>query len=204
MQHLVAKFPFLLFLLLQLVQIESLTFSLKHFNAIHRTNSALPITRLHLSANDAAATPSEIKVKLNSDMKEAMKAKEKERLGAIRAILTAIKQKEVDDRVVVDDAEAVAIMAKLVKQRRESIASYAAAGRADLVESEEKEVAFISVYMPAQMSSDEVDNAIKTAIAKVDAKTVKDMGKVMGELRGPLQGKADMSDVGARIKKLLG
>lgn len=146
----------------------------------------------------------DLKGQLSIDMKEAMKAKEKERLSAIRAILTMIKQKEVDERLVVDDAEALAIMAKLVKQRKESISSYRAAQRLDLVAGEEAELNEILKYMPAQMTNDEIELAIKAAIAKIGATTIKDMGKVMAELRGPMQGKADMSQVGPSIKKLLG
>lgn len=146
----------------------------------------------------------DLKGQLSIDMKEAMKAKEKERLSAIRAILTLIKQKEVDDRVVVDDGEALVLMAKLVKQRKESITSYRAAGRLDLVAGEEAELQEILKYMPQQMSSEEIESLILAAIAKVGATTIKDMGKVMAELRGPMQGKADMSQVGPSIKKLLG
>ena len=151
-----------------------------------------------------AVNSSELKVKLNSDMKEAMKAKDKERLAGIRAISTAIKQKEVDERVVVDDEMAVAIMAKLVKQRKESIKSYQDAGRQDLVDNEQKELDVIITYMPQQLSTEEVDKMIDAAIVEVGATTVKDMGKVMGILRPKLAGKADVSAVGDIIKKKLG
>jgi len=137
-------------------------------------------------------------------MKAAMKAKEKERLAGIRAVLTAIKQKEVDERVVIDDKICIEIMAKLVKTRRESITSYSAAGRQDLVDQETAELNVIQSYLPAQLSDEEIEKLVKEAVAKVGAATIKDMGKVMGELRGPLAGKADMAKVGALIKKQLG
>jgi len=146
----------------------------------------------------------DLKSRLAADMKEAMKSKEKERLSAVRAIQTAIKQKEVDERVIVGEDECLAICAKLVKMRRESITSYKAAGRDELVAAEEAELKWIQEYMPAQMSPEDISNAIKSAIAKVGASSVKDMGKVMAELRPTLQGKADMSAVGPEIKKLLG
>jgi len=148
--------------------------------------------------------PGDLKARLAVDMKEALKSKEKERLSAVRAIQTAIKQKEVDERVTVGDDECLAICAKLVKMRRESITSYKAAGRDELVAAEEAELKWIQAYMPAQMSPEDISNAIKSAIAKVGASSVKDMGKVMAELRPTLQGKADMSAVGPEIKKLLG
>jgi len=151
----------------------------------------------------AAADPSSLKSRLAADMKQAMKDKAKGKLSAVRAIQTAIKQKEVDERVVVSDDEAIAIMAKLVKQRKESIASYLQAGRQDLVDVEEEEVKYIAEYMPKQMDSSEVDAAVADAIAKAEAKTVKDMGKVMAILRPLLAGKADMSAVGDKIKKAL-
>ena len=163
------------------------------------------ITKLCMSDATPAAAPvsSELKVKLNTDMKEAMKAKDKERLAGIRAISTAIKQKEVDERVVVDDEMAVAIMAKLVKQRKESIKSYLDAGRQDLVDNEQKELDVIIKYMPAQLSSEEVSKMIDAAILEVNATTIKDMGKVMAILRPKLAGKADVSEAGDMIKQKL-
>ena len=162
-------------------------------------------SRLHCAAATAAGggEGGGLKARLSTDMKEAMKAKDKAKLAAVRAIQTAIKQKEVDERVEVDDAGCLAIMAKLVKQRQESVASYRAAGRTELVEAEEQELASIQAYMPAQLTAEEIESAIKAAILKVDATTIKDMNKVMAELRGPLQGRADMSVVGPAIKKLL-
>lgn len=121
-----------------------------------------------------------------------------------RAIQTAIKQREVDDRIVVDDAEAVNIMSKLVKQRKESIKSYAESGRADLVAAEESELAVIQTYMPQQLSTEEVEKIIDETIARLGATTIKDMGKVMGELKTQLTGKADISSIGDSLKKKLG
>ncbi len=125
-------------------------------------------------------------------------------LASRRAIQTAIKQREVDDRIEVDDAEAVNIMSKLVKQRRESIKSYAESGRVDLVASEESELAVIQAYMPKQLSAEEVERAIDETIARLGATTIKDMGKVMGELKTKLAGKADLSSIGDSLKKKLG
>ena len=144
-----------------------------------------------------------LKTTLSKDMKEAMKAKEKLRLGAIRAIQTAIKQKEVDDRVEVTDDMAIEVMAKLVKTRRESVKSYEDAGRQELADNEKAEIEVIQSYMPAQMSDEEVAKAIEAVISEVGATTVKDMGKVMGKLRPMLAGRADMSTVGEKIKAML-
>lgn len=160
-------------------------------------------TPLRMCATPSAASSSPLRLLLSSDMKEAMKSKQKERLAAIRAIQTAIKQVEVDERRVLDAPEELAIMAKLVKTRKESIASYTAAGRADLADVEQTEIDFISTYMPQPLSSEKVEEMVSAAIAKVGALSIKDMGKVMGELRGPLSGLADMADVGALIKKRL-
>ena len=158
------------------------------------------------STVDTNAPPekvSEIKIKLQADMKDAMKAKQKSRLAGIRAIQTAIKQKEVDERIIVDDVEAIAIMTKLMKQRKESIKSYADSGRQDLVEVEEEELKVILSYMPEQMSSEAVEKLIDETISKLEATTIKDMGKVMAVLRPALAGKADTSVVGDLLKKKL-
>jgi uncharacterized protein YqeY len=136
-------------------------------------------------------------------MKEAMKAKEKTKLASIRAIQTAIKQKEVDDRVEVDDNLAIEVMARLVKSRRESVKSYTDAGRQELADVELAEIEVIQSYMPAQMTPEEVNLKISEVIAAVGATTVKDMGKVMGMLRPMLAGRADMSTVGDQIKSML-
>jgi uncharacterized protein YqeY len=144
-----------------------------------------------------------LKDTLSTDMKAAMKAKEKIKLGAIRAIQTAIKQIEVDEQKECTDDMAIGIMAKLVKSRRESVKSYTDAGRSELAEAEMEEINVIQSYMPAQMSQEEVNAAIADAIAEVGAASVKDMGKVMGILRPKLAGRADMSTVGESIKSML-
>lgn len=146
---------------------------------------------------------SDLKSTLSADMKAAMKAKEKLRLGAIRAIQTAIKQKEVDERIEVTEEMAIDVMAKLVKSRRESVKSYEDANRPELAENEKTEIEVIQGYMPAQMNEEEVAKAISDAITSVGAETVKDMGKVMGVLRPQLSGRADMSTVGEKIKAML-
>ena len=153
---------------------------------------------------DVVPSPtSEIKLRLSTDMKEAMKSKQKERLAAIRAIQTAIKQKEVDDRVIVDEDAAILIMSKLVKQRKESIKSYLDGGRSDLADAETVECNFIQSYMPTQLSQEEIAAVITESIRTINATTIKDMGKVMADIRPKLSGKADLSQVGEIIKKLL-
>ena len=150
------------------------------------------------SSNDVS-----FKVRLSADMKEAMKAKNKVQLGAIRAIQTAIKQKEVDDRVELDDTMIINILSKLVKQRRESIKSYLEANRQDLVEIEQAELDTIEKYLPKQLTEEEVEVLIDKCIVAASASTIKDMGKVMNLLRPLLTGKADMSNVGEKIKAKL-
>eukprot|EP01036_Dinobryon_divergens_P025680 gene25680-34253_t len=159
-------------------------------------------------APDSSAKPpttptSEIKLRLANDMKEAMRSKQKERLAAIRAIQTAIKQKEVDERVIVDEDAAILIMSKLVKQRKESIKSYLDGGRSDLADAETVECNVIQSYMPTQLSQEEIAAVITESIRIINATTIKDMGKVMADIRPKLSGKADLSQVGEIIKKLL-
>ena len=146
----------------------------------------------------------DVKTQLNGDMKNAMKNKEKEKLSAIRAIQTVIKQKEVDERIEVTDELAYQLMAKLVKQRKESIKSYQDANRPDLVEQEQLELDFIQAYMPKQLDAKEISDIVDATIAKLEAKTVKDMGKVVAELKTLLSGKADMSEVSTIVKGKLG
>ena len=142
----------------------------------------------------------DVKTQLNGDMKNSMKNKEKEKLSAIRAIQTVIKQKEVDERIEVTDEIAYQLMAKLVKQRKESIKSYQDANRPDLVEQEQVELDFIQAYMPKQLDAKEISDIVDSTIAKLEAKTVKDMGKVVAELKTLLSGKADMSEVSTMVK----
>ena len=146
----------------------------------------------------------DVKTQLNTDMKNAMKNKEKDKLNAIRAIQTVIKQKEVDERIDVNDEIAFQLMAKLVKQRKESIKSYQDANRMDLVEQEQLELDFIQSYMPKQLDTKEIENIVDSTIAKLEAKSVKDMGKVVSELKILLSGKADMSEVSTMVKGKLG
>jgi uncharacterized protein YqeY len=136
-------------------------------------------------------------------MKAAMRAKEPARLSAIRLILAAIKQREVDERVELSDAEVVAVLEKMVKQRRESIAQYEKASRTDLADAEKFELGVLTGYLPQQMSDSEVENALAAAISDSGATSVKDMGKVMALLKPRLAGRADMGKVSALVKAKL-
>lgn len=136
-------------------------------------------------------------------MKAAMKSGDKARLGVVRLILSAIKQVEVDERIVLDDQRTLAVLDKMVKQRRESIRQYGDAGRGDLVAVEEAEILVIQDFLPQALSDAEIDQMIGAAIAQSGAVSVKDMGKVMGLLKTDMQGRADMSVVGAKIKAAL-
>lgn len=144
-----------------------------------------------------------LKERISEDMKAAMRAKETARLGAIRLLLAAIKQKEVDERITLDDAATVTIVEKLLKQRRDSISQYDAAGRTDLADAERAEVAVLSAYMPAGLSEAEIDAAVAAAVSQTGAAGPADMGKVMGVLKPQLAGRADMAQVSAKIKAAL-
>ncbi len=141
--------------------------------------------------------------RIKDEMKAAMKSGNKARLGVIRLILSAIKQVEVDERIVLDDQRTVLVLDKMLKQRRESIRQYGDAGRNDLVAVEEAEILVIQDFLPQPLSADEIDQMISAAIAESGAVSVKDMGKVMGLLKTPMQGRADMSVVGVKIKAAL-
>jgi hypothetical protein len=148
---------------------------------------------------------SELKARLLSDMKSAMKAGEKERLGVIRLMMAAVKQqREVDDRVELSDEEVVGVLDRMVKQRRESIAQYDAAGRIDLSEVEKAEIDVIQTYLPQPLTVSEVDDLINSAIANTGASGISGMGRVMAVIKAPMQGRADMTVVSARVKSLLG
>ncbi len=136
-------------------------------------------------------------------MKAAMKAGEKDRLGVIRLIMAAIKQREVDERIQLDDAQVLAVLDKMVKQRRESITQFQSAGRDDLVAAEQAELGVIQEYLPQALSEEEVESLIKEALAESGASGVGDMGKVMAVLKPKMQGRADMSMVSLRVKSLL-
>jgi uncharacterized protein YqeY len=137
-------------------------------------------------------------------MKAAMRAGEKERLGVIRMITAAIKQREVDERITLDDAQVLAVLEKMIKQRKESLAQFQAGNRQDLVDKEGAEITLLTAYLPAQLSEAELDALIAEAIASTGAASIKDMGKVMGIIKSKAQGRADMGAVGAKIKAKLG
>jgi uncharacterized protein len=145
-----------------------------------------------------------LKDRITEDMKAAMRAGEKDRLATIRLMLAAVKQIEVDERIVLDEARMLSVLEKMVKQRKESIAQFESGGRADLVAKESAELAVIQAYLPEQMSDAELDAVIAEAIASTGAASIKDMGKVMGVVKGKAAGRADMAAVGARIKQKLG
>ncbi len=144
-----------------------------------------------------------IKDKILEDMKAAMRAKEKERLGTIRLILAALKQREVDERIVLNDEQILATLNKMIKQRRDSITQFEAGQRIDLAQKEAEEIRIIQQYLPAQLSSAEIEQAIAAVIQETGASSAKDMGKVMGALKTKLQGKADMAVVSAKVKERL-
>ena len=144
-----------------------------------------------------------LKEQITEDMKSAMRAKEAERLGTIRLLLAAIKQREVDERITVDDAGIITIIEKLIKQRKDSIEQFQKAGRTDLVDQESKELAILQAYMPAQLSAAEVQSAIQKVIADLGASGPQDMGKVIGALKAQLAGKADMGMVSGLVKAAL-
>lgn len=144
-----------------------------------------------------------LKSRIQEDMKSAMRAAAKERLGTIRMLMAAIKQREVDERIELDDGQILAVIDKMVKQRRESITQFEAGGRKDLVAKESEELKLLSDYLPAQLSDAELDALISEAIASTGASSIKDMGKVMGLIKSKAQGRADMGAVGARIKAKL-
>ncbi len=144
-----------------------------------------------------------LKERITDDMKAAMRARETARLGAIRLLLAAIKQREVDERIVLDDAAILAVIDKILKQRRDSITQYAAGGRQDLVDAEQFEVQVLGTYMPAGLSADEITAAVLAAIAESGAAGPADMGKVMAVLKPKLAGRADMSEVSKLVKTRL-
>ena len=145
-----------------------------------------------------------LKNQLTEDMKTAMKSGDKERLGVIRLILAGIKQREVDERIQLDDAQVLAVIEKMIKQRRDSISQFRAAAREDLATKEEFEVGVIQGYMPAQLSDADIDAIIAKAIADSGAASAKDMGKVIGLVRPQVAGRADMGAVSQRVKARLG
>jgi uncharacterized protein YqeY len=145
-----------------------------------------------------------LKERISEDMKTAMRSGEKDRLAVIRLLQAAIKQREVDERISLDDAQVTAVLEKMIKQRRESIAAFEKGNRADLVAKESAEIVVLQPYLPAQLSDAELDALIAEAIASTGAASIKDMGKVMSVVKTKAAGKADMGAVGARIKAKLG
>jgi uncharacterized protein YqeY len=145
-----------------------------------------------------------LKARIQEDMKGAMRSGDKRRLGVIRLILSAVKQREVDERIELDDTQVLAVLDKMLKQRRESLAQYEQAGRADLAEQESFEIGVVQSYMPQPLGAAEIDALIDAAIAETGAAGIKDMGKVMGILKPKLQGRADMGAVSGQIKAKLG
>ena len=144
-----------------------------------------------------------LRERLNEDLKSAMKAREAERLAALRLMLAAVKQREVDERVTLDDAGVVAVVEKMIKQRKDSIAQYEKAARQDLADKEKFEISVIEGYLPKQMSQPEIEAAVAEAVAQSGAKSAADMGKVMGVLKPRLAGRADMGKVSALVKARL-
>ena len=145
-----------------------------------------------------------LKDKITDDMKSAMKAGEKDRLKAVRLILAAVKQIEVDQRTELDDAAVLSVLDKMVKQRRDSIEQFEKGGRDDLVNIELAEIAVIKTYLPEQLSIEELDALIDEVISATGAESIRDMGKVMGQIKSKAAGRADMGAVGAKVKARLG
>ena len=145
-----------------------------------------------------------LKERITDDMKAAMRSGEKERLGVIRMITSAIKQREVDERIMLDDAQVLSVLEKMIKQRKESLEQFKAGNRQDLVDKESAEITLLQGYMPSQLSAAELDALINDAVAATGAASIKDMGKVMGIIKAKAQGRADMGAVGAKIKARLG
>ena len=146
---------------------------------------------------------SKLKLQLNDDIKSAMRNREKERLVTLRMITAAIKQKEVDERIELDDSHVLAIIDKLARQHKDSIQQFEDAGRDDLVEKEKSELLIVQTYLPEQLSEEDVSKIVNAAIKTAAAKSIKDMGKVMGILKPEIQGRTDMSNVSKIVKSLL-
>jgi uncharacterized protein len=145
-----------------------------------------------------------LKDRVTEDMKTAMRAGDKERLATIRLLLAAIKQREVDERITLDDDQVLAVIDKMMKQRREAIAQFESGGRSDLVAKENAEIGVLQGYLPAQLTAAELDALIGEAIAATGAASIKDMGKVMGFVKPKAQGRTDMGALSARIRQKLG
>lgn len=145
-----------------------------------------------------------LKDQITEDMKNAMRAKDSERLGTIRMLLAALKQKEVDERITLDDAQVVAVVDKLIKQRKDAESQYAAAARPDLAEKEASEIVVLQAYLPQRLDAEQIAAEVRAIVAEVGATGPGDMGKVMGAVKSRLAGKADMGLVSAAVKQALG
>jgi uncharacterized protein YqeY len=145
-----------------------------------------------------------LKEKIKDDIKQAMRDKNESRLGTLRMLSAAIQRREVDERIQLDDTQVIAVIEKLVKQGRESIEQYVKGGRQELADKESGEIVVFQAYLPQQLSEAEIDQLVAEAIAATGAGSIKDMGKVMGVLKPKLQGRADMGQVGSKIKAKLG
>jgi uncharacterized protein YqeY len=145
-----------------------------------------------------------LKDRITEDMKAAMRSGEKERLGVIRLVTAAIKQREVDERIALDDSQVLSVLEKMIKQGKESLVQFQAGNRADLADKQTAELALLQTYLPAAMSDAEIETLIADAIAASHATTIKDMGKVMALIKAKAQGRADMGSVGAKVKAKLG
>ncbi len=145
-----------------------------------------------------------LKARITEDMKTAMRSGEKDRLSCIRMLQAGIQQREVDERITLDDAQVLAVIDKMIKQRRESVVQFAAGHRADLVAKESAEIAWLARYLPAQLGDAELEALIREAIAATGAASMKEMGKVMGVLKPKVQGRTDIGALSARIKTALG
>ncbi|MDO4905569.1 MAG: GatB/YqeY domain-containing protein [Lautropia sp.] len=161
---------------------------------MEQTNNQAPV---------ASAGQSTLKARIDADMKDAMRARERERVGALRLLLAAVKQKEVDERITLDDAQVLAIIEKLVKQRRDSIEQFEKAGRTELAEQERTELAVLDAYRPAQASPEQIDVVVQAAISESGASGMADMGKVMAIVKARLAGQADLAAVSARVRSRL-
>jgi uncharacterized protein YqeY len=144
-----------------------------------------------------------LKTRITDDVKAAMKAREAQRLGALRLLTAAIKQREVDERIELDDAQVVGVIEKMIKQRRDSITQYEKGGRADLAAQEQFEIDLLAAYLPQQATDAEIDAVVAAAVAATGAKGIADMGKVMAQVKAQLAGRADMGKVSARVKAKL-
>lgn len=145
-----------------------------------------------------------LKQRIQDEMKDAMRGGDKPRLGVIRLLMAAIKQREVDERITLDDEQVLQVLDKMVKQRRDSIDQYQKAGRNDLADQEAYEVEVLQTYMPEPLDEQQIEQLVRQAIEATGAASIRDMGKVMGQLKSQVQGRADMGAVGALVKKQLG